>query len=148
MDLQNLQTVLTETFAGNFVLYYRSHQAHVNIIGRNFYADHKLLQKVYEAFQDNIDTLGEKLRTVGATMPSSMLVNATMSPVPDYPCEGTSEMLINSVLEGVMIMIDQYHKLEAAADAVNYTDISNLAQDKIGELAKFKWMLQSTLMQD
>ena len=54
MNLQHLQTVLEETFAANFVSYYRTHVAHVNIQGRNFYQDHKLLQKIYEYFQDNL----------------------------------------------------------------------------------------------
>ena len=59
MNLQNLQTVLEETFGGNFISYYRTHVAHVNIQGRSFYQDHKLLQKIYEYFQDNIDTIAD-----------------------------------------------------------------------------------------
>ena len=47
MDLKHLQTVLEETFAANFVAYYRAHVAHVNLIGNDFPARHKLLQKVY-----------------------------------------------------------------------------------------------------
>jgi len=42
-------------------------------------------------------------------------------------------------------MIDQYHKLYDAAEAVEYIDISNFAQDQIGILAKYRWMLESTL---
>ena len=49
--MEELKICLQETFAGNFVSYYRSHVAHVNIQGRNFYQDHKLLQKIYEYFQ-------------------------------------------------------------------------------------------------
>ena len=42
-------------------------------------------------------------------------------------------------------MIDQYHELNDAAEAVNYIDISNFAQDQIGQIAKFRWMIESTL---
>ena len=77
MDLQHLHTTLENTFAANFVAYYRAHVAHVNIKGRNFYQDHKLLETIYEYFQDNIDTMGEKIRTVqfragGIVAPSSL----------------------------------------------------------------------------
>ena len=67
MSLENLQSTLEETFSSNFVSYYRSHVAHVNITGKEFYQWHKLLENVYEYFQDNIDTIAEKLRTVKAT---------------------------------------------------------------------------------
>jgi starvation-inducible DNA-binding protein len=63
------QEQLTQVFNNNFVAYYRSHVAHVNILGRNFYSDHKLLQKVYEDLQDQIDKLAELLRTLDDYMP-------------------------------------------------------------------------------
>jgi DNA-binding ferritin-like protein len=148
MSLETLQTTLAETFAGNFVAYYRAHVAHVNIQGRNFYQDHKLLQKIYEYFQDNIDTIAEKLRTVKATMPPDISTVVALSNVIDMPTRGDSIMLLETVEESIEEMIDQYHELNDAAEAVNYIDISNFAQDQIGQLAKFRWMLSATLEND
>lgn len=148
MDLANLQFTLEETFAGNFVLYYRTHQSHVNIVGRNFTSDHKLLEKIYEYLQGNIDVLGEKLRTVRAKMPYSISFNLDSGPVRDIPYYGDSDELLEGVLDGITIMIDQYHKLYQAAEAVEYIDISNFAQDEIATLAKYRWMLESTLEED
>jgi len=145
MNIKNLQAVLEDTFSGNFVSYYRSHVAHVNIQGRNFYADHKLLQKVYEYFQENIDVLAEKLRTVRAMMPADLMTVMTMSPVADTPAVGDSEELLEQVHESLVAMIDQYVALYEAAEEVNYIDISNFAQDQIAVLAKFRWMIESTL---
>jgi DNA-binding ferritin-like protein len=148
MNIKNLQAVLEDTFAGNFVSYYRSHVAHVNIQGRNFYADHKLLQKVYEYFQDNIDVLAEKLRTIRAMMPADLATVTTMSAIADSPAVGDSEDLLEQVHECLVAMIDQYVALYEAAEEVNYIDISNFAQDQIAELAKFRWMIESTLDMD
>ena len=148
MNIKNLQTALEDTFSGNFVSYYRSHVAHVNIQGRNFYADHKLLQKVYEYFQDNIDVLAEKLRTIRAMMPADLTTVTTMSPVADAPATGDSEDLFEQVHESLVMMIDQYVALYEAAEEVNYIDISNFAQDQIAELARFRWMIESTLDMD
>jgi len=148
MDLTNLQTVLEETFGGNFVSYYRTHVAHVNIQGRSFYQDHKLLQKIYEYFQDNIDTIAEKLRTIRATMPPDLTTVTMLSPIADVPALGDSRELFEQVLEVLEAMIDQYHELNDAAEAVNYIDISNFAQDQIGQLAKFRWMIEATLEND
>lgn len=145
MDLTNLQTALEETFAANFVSYYRSHVAHVNLKSRTFYQDHKLLQKIYEYFQGNIDVIAEKLRTTRAYMPADLMTVTAISPIVDMPTTGTAEELLEQVLESLEAMIDQYHSLYDAAEEVNYIDISNFAQDQIGLIAKFRWMIESTL---
>jgi DNA-binding ferritin-like protein len=145
MDLTNLQTVLEETFAANFVSYYRSHVAHVNLKARTFYQDHKLLQKIYEYFQGNIDTIAEKLRTTRAYMPADLMTVTAVSPIVDMPATGTADELLEQVLESLEAMIDQYHALYDAAEEVNYIDISNFAQDQIGQIARFRWMIESTL---
>jgi DNA-binding ferritin-like protein len=145
MNIKNLQVVLEDTFSGNFVSYYRSHVAHVNIQGRNFYADHKLLQKVYEYFQENIDVLAEKLRTIRAMMPVDLMTVTMSSPIADEAVVGDSEDLLEQVHESLIMMIDQYIALNEAAEEVNYIDISNFAQDQIAVLAKFRWMIEATL---
>lgn len=145
MNLTNLQSTLEETFAGNFVSYYRAHVAHVNIKGRNFYQDHLLLQNIYEYFQDNIDTIAEKLRTVKATMPASLGIVCAISPISDTSTGGDSVDLLTEVHESIEAMIEQYHELNDAAEDVDYIDIANFAQDQIGILAKFRWMLEATL---
>ena len=145
MSLENLQEELTKTFSGNFVSYYRSHVAHVNIIGRNFYSDHKLLQKIYEYFQDNIDTIAEKLRTIKAKMPNDIATVTIESPIMDFPTVGDCYELLTQVDEALESMIEQYHALNDAAEEVDYIDISNFAQDQIGQLARFRWMIESTL---
>ena len=145
MTIKNLQTTLQEVFASNFVAYWRSHSAHINIVGRSFYQDHKLLQKVYEYFQDNIDTIGERLRSIRALAPDSIGTILDNSMIIDLPVEGDSDDLLQSVLDLMDPLIDQYHELEVAANAVDYTDITNFAQDQIAQLSKFRWMLEATL---
>ena len=145
MDLTNLHTVLEETFSANFVAYYRSHSAHINVLGRNFYADHKLLKKIYEYLQDNIDTLGEKLRTTRAYAPDSIGSILAVSQLADEPVVGSAIEYFLMVKDSLEVMIDQYHELYTAAEAVDYIDISNFAQDQIAQLAKFRWMVESTL---
>ena len=145
MNIKNLQTKLQEVFASNFVAYWRSHSAHINIVGRSFYQDHKLLQKVYEYFQDNIDTIGERLRSIRAQAPDSIGTILDNSMIMDMPVMGDADDLLQSVLDLMDPLIDQYHELEVAANAVDYTDITNFAQDQIAQLSKFRWQLESTL---
>ena len=145
MDIKLLQRTLEETFSANFVAYYRAHVAHVNTVGRNFYQDHKLLQKVYEYFQDNIDTLAEKLRTVRAKMPPDLMTVMHISTIGGGPADGDSIDLLQFVDEDLETMIDQYKELYEVAEECDYIDISNFAQDQVGQLAKFRWMIEATL---
>ena len=108
-------------------------------------AYHKLLEKIYEYFQENIDTIAEKLRTIRATMPTDLSTVIGLSPINDLPTTGDADELLRDVLSSLEAMIDQYHRLNDEAEAVNYIDISNFAQDQIGQLAKFRWMLEATL---
>ena len=145
MDLQHLHTVLENTFAANFVAYYRAHVAHINIKGRTFYQDHKLLQKIYTYLQDNIDTLGEKIRSTRAYVPDSLSTVVGISSIIDMPVTGDAIALLEMIDEALEALIDQYHELNTAAEEVNYVDISNYAQDQIGQAAKWRWMIEATL---
>ena len=89
--MEHLQTVLEETFAANFVSYYRLHQFHVNVKGREFYQLHKLFKHQYQTLQDHIDDLAEKLRTIGGTMPRCLDDVIALSPIVDMPMDGDAE---------------------------------------------------------
>jgi starvation-inducible DNA-binding protein len=145
MHTEHLQLVLEETFSANFVAYYRSHVAHVNIVGRNFASDHKLLQKVYEDLQGTIDPIAELLRTIGAKMPNDLATVLAISPFADDPVEGDADELLQLVLDDQEKLLDLYKELDQAANEAGDIDISNFAQGRVGDHAKFRWMLRSTL---
>ena len=145
MTLDKLHVALEEAFAGNFVSYYRAHVSHVNLVGPNFYQYHKLLQKVYTFLGDNIDTIAEKLRTIKATMPNDLNTVLGLSPIADMPVTGDAEQMLMDVVESLEALIDLWHAVNDAAEDVDYIDIGNFAQDQIGSIAKFRWMLEATL---
>jgi starvation-inducible DNA-binding protein len=141
----DLQEQLTQTFATNFVAYYRSHAAHVNIRGRNFYSDHELLGKIYEDLQENIDSLAELLRTIEADMPVSISEVLITSVIDDSGISGSDRDLLEQVYDDLETLIDEHRELYAAAEEEQALDISNYAQDRIQALKKSCWMLRSTL---
>lgn len=145
MDLTELIAVAEETFSANFVAYYQTHVAHVNIKSRTFHSDHKLLQKIYEHLQDQIDAIAERIRTLRGEMPISLNHVLAISSIADSPMMGDSIEMLTTVHGLLETLIEQYHKLNDAAEDVDYIDISNYCQDQIGLLAKYRWMLEATL---
>ena len=141
----NTADQLLQVFNDNFVAYYRSHAAHVNITGRNFRSDHKLLEGVYTRRQDQIDVLGELLRTLQETMPTDLFEILSNSDLPSDAIEGTADELLRMVMADLEQLRDCYIELEDVAEEDDHEEISNYAQEQILDLNKSLWMLRSTL---
>jgi starvation-inducible DNA-binding protein len=139
------QTLLTQIFNNNFVAYYRSHVAHVNTEGRNFYSDHKLLQKIYESLQDQIDVIAELLRSMEEYMPCDIQDVLNESEISTAILEGDSDFLLEAVMKDLQALKDSYDELEDVAEDEDYEEISNYAQDRVLALNKQIWMLRATL---
>lgn len=136
---------LTQIFNNNFVAYFRSHAAHVNVTGRNFRSDHKLLGGVYERRQAEIDKIGEILRTMGEYMPCDIRDIIDLATIPTDAIEGTADELLETVLMDLEHLLDDFKRLIIIADAEGLEEISNYGQDQALDLEKSIWMLRSTL---
>jgi starvation-inducible DNA-binding protein len=136
---------LTQVFNCNFVAYYRSHSSHVNIEGRNFYSDHKLLQKIYEDLLVQVDRLGELLRTIGEYMPCEIQDVLNNSHISTGILEGPADYLLDTIETDLDHLKDEYVELMMIAENEDRQEIANYAQDRILQLEKFIWMLRSTL---
>ena len=136
---------LAQIFRDNFVVYFRSHVAHVNITGRNFRSDHKLLQGIYERRQAEIDKIGEILRTMDEFMPSDLSEVIAESHIDTGELEGSADFLLEMVQEDLEHLLDEYKELITIASDEGLEEISNYAQDQALDIEKSLWMLKSTL---
>ena len=136
---------LIQIFNNNFIAYFRSHAAHVNITGRNFRSDHKLLQGVYERRQEQIDKIGEILRTMQEYMPCDINDVVMNSAISTDAIQGTADELLETVMMDLEHLLEDFKALIAIADLEGLEEISNYAQDQALDLEKSIWMLRSTL---
>jgi len=146
MSLDALYTALEQAYATNFVAYYKAHAAHMNIRGRNFYNDHKLLKHIYKYLQDNIDNLGEEIQACGVgRVPETLSMIMITSRVQDNMPMMEPDSLLHDVLDDLYELIDVYHEMDEAGKEANYPDVCNMAADHIGKIAAFCWKLEATL---
>jgi len=136
---------LTQLFRDNFVAYFRSHAAHANVTGRNFRSDHKLLQGIYERRQEQIDRIGEILRSMGEYMPCDIFEVVTESRMPTTAIEGTADELLAQVQTDLEMLLDDFKQLIETATDEGLEEISNYAQDQALDIEKSLWMLRVTL---
>jgi DNA-binding ferritin-like protein len=141
----NTAEQLLQVFNNNFVAYYRSHVAHVNIMGRNFASDHKLLEGIYEDLQSQIDTIAELLRTLDEFMPDEIQFVLNESNISTTALSGSSDDLLASVRDDLETLKSFYEDLMEEAEADAHKEIANYAQDRILAIAKHIWMLNATL---
>ena len=139
------ETQLLQVFNDNFVAYFRSHIAHLNVTGRNFSEDHELLGDIYADLQGQIDIIGELIRSTGAFVPDSIQEVAQGSSVLPLPCVGDADSLLMDVRADLEQLKSCYTELIHIADEEDLLEISNYAQDRVLALEKFIWMLDSTL---
>ena len=136
---------LTQVFYNNFVAYYRSHAAHVNVTGRNFRSDHKLLGGVYERRQAEIDKIAEILRTMDEYMPSSIVDVCENSTIPTDAIEGSADQMLEAVMMDLEHLLGDFKELITIAAEEGVEEVSNYAQDQALDIEKSIWMLRSTL---
>jgi DNA-binding ferritin-like protein len=139
------ESQLQQVFANNFVAYFRAHVAHVNIQGRNFMSDHKLLGKIYEDLQSQIDTTAELLRTLAEFMPASLAEIMESSQVSLDEVLGDADQLLDEIKADLEQLKASYEELMMLSEEDGHKEIANHAQDRILQLAKYLWMLDSTL---
>ena len=141
----NTQEQLTQIFRDNFVTYFRSHVAHVNITGRNFRSDHKLLEGVYTRRQEQIDKIGEILRTMDEYMPCDLAEVIAESHIDTGELSGDADHLLGMVQLDLEHLLDEFKELIVIAADEGLEEISNYAQDQALDIEKSLWMLRSTL---
>jgi starvation-inducible DNA-binding protein len=141
----NTAEQLTQIFKDNFVTYFRSHVAHVNITGRNFRSDHKLLGGIYERRQAEIDKIGEILRTMDEYMPCDLSEVIADSHIDTGELAGDADFLLEMVQGDLEHLLDEFKQLIEIASEEGLEEISNYAQDQALDIEKSLWMLRSTL---
>jgi starvation-inducible DNA-binding protein len=141
----NTAEQLTQIFKDNFVTYFRAHVAHVNITGRNFRSDHKLLGGIYERRQAEIDKIGEILRTMDEYMPCDLAEVIADSHIDTGELAGDADFLLEMVQQDLEHLLDEYKELIEIASEEGLEEISNYAQDQALDIEKSLWMLRSTL---
>lgn len=143
--MNKLQTILQRAFCTNFMLYYSSHVAHVNTVGRNFQQDHAFLNSIYDDAQDNIDTYAEFLRTIGAKMPDTLSSVVTFSEISDDATRGSADKLLLIIEDNIEIMLEVLDELYTICEKEKEFGLSNYAQDRMIVHKKQLWMLTSMI---
>lgn len=142
--MKDLIVALKILFASNFVLYLKTHSAHVNVTGMFFPQLHDLFGHQYEDLQEQIDTIAEKIRQLDEFAPMSMNEIMQQTAIEDFAgtadARGYLSMLENDQEKMLVIL----HRAFELADRMDQDGISNYLQDRMDRHGKNRWQLRAT----
>ena len=71
-NLQAVANELSKLLADEFVLYTKTRNAHWNVEGPDFHAKHLFFEAQYEALDDTMDSVAERIRQLGHYAPATL----------------------------------------------------------------------------
>lgn len=127
-------------------LWIRFHNYHWNVKGLQFWAIHNYTEEAYEAMAKLFDDVAERtlqLKEKALICPKALIENAKIPKI-DNDCF-TATQVLELIKEDYKYLLNEFKALDDLASKAEDTTTSNLAQDKIAELEKALWMLDSAL---
>jgi starvation-inducible DNA-binding protein len=71
-NLQAVSTELSKLLADEFLLYTKTRNAHWNVEGPDFHSMHIFFEQQYEALDDTMDSVAERIRQLGHYSPATL----------------------------------------------------------------------------
>ncbi|MFC0779877.1 Dps family protein [Flavobacterium sp. HJSW_4] len=71
-NISKVVDVLTKVLADEFVLYTKTKRAHWNVEGPDFYNKHIFFEQQYDAIDEIVDTVAERIRSLGHYTPATL----------------------------------------------------------------------------
>ncbi|HEX8016665.1 MAG TPA: DNA starvation/stationary phase protection protein [Flavobacterium sp.] len=71
-NISKVAEILTKILADEFVLYTKTKRAHWNVEGPDFYNKHLFFEQQYDAIDEIVDTVAERIRSLGHYTPATL----------------------------------------------------------------------------
>ena len=141
---KELETKLNLYLANQMVDYVKKHNLHWNLKGNSFFTLHPKLEELYDASNDIIDDVAERILALGGNPVSSMkgaLAIATIKELEDGP--KTTEQTIAALISDTDYWIKDTKEIVALADKAGDGVTADMFNDYLKNYEKLAWMLKA-----
>lgn len=147
INMDELVQALKKVLANEYAFSLKAQNFHWNVEGPDFPQYHSFFGDVYAEVYASIDTIAERIRTLGAYAPGSFSRFSQLTDLEDQIEMPTARSMMEKLLADNAVVlasiVDCYRLAEAAG---NYA-LSNLMAERQDAHAKHAWMLTSILKQ-
>jgi len=142
--VENLVQVLKSLLCDTYAFYYRAHQAHWNVVGRDFSQYHDLFGAIYDDAYGSIDRLAENLRKLDAFAPVSLREVVDGCGLAQGPVAFDPDSLARDLLASNDALIAKLRVAFIAADSANEQGIANFIAEREDAHKKWRWQLKAS----
>ena len=137
---KNLAVLLADTYA----LYLKTQNYHWHVKGPHFKSLHGLFETQYIELAEAVDSLAERLLTMGQKAPATFKEFMQLKTIEDGHSDATAnQMLIELAKDHDKVIGDLYRSL-SLAQKMNDEGTANLLSDRINSHEKARWMLNAS----
>lgn len=145
-DTAAVAEVLNKLLADHNVLYVKTRNAHWNVVGPDFHAQHLFFETIYDALAETIDEIAERVRSIGHFAIGSMKEFLELTQLSETkPAKNDSQSYIKALLndfESIIISIrEDLDKIEKTGDAGTEDFLVSIMEAH----EKTAWMLRAHL---
>jgi starvation-inducible DNA-binding protein len=138
---------LSKLLADEVVLYFKTRNAHWNVEGPNFYANHKFFEGLYEQLDNMMDEVVERIRSIGHYAPATLKRYTQLTHLAETQIQGNSNAAyIQELLadhEAIIIFLRGH--ISKFANTYHDLGSSDFITGLMKQHEKIVWMLQAHL---
>lgn len=144
-NLKEVATLLNNLIADEYLLYTKTRNAHWNIQGQNFIELHKFFEGQYEALDEIIDDVAERIRSIGHFSLGSLKDFLSVARLTEQNHDFSNQKkIIQSLLEDHETIIRNLRK-DIVSTAGKFKDLgtSDFVTGLMEKHEKMAWMLRA-----
>ncbi|WP_322089402.1 Dps family protein [Burkholderia sp. BCC1999] len=144
-DRKKIADGLSRLLADTFSLYLKTHNFHWNVTGPMFNTLHLMFEAQYNELWLAVDSVAERIRTLGVVAPGTFADFAKLSSVPEAKGVPAAEEMIRQLVEGHETVVRTARDIFPIADAASDEPTADLLTQRLQTHEKTAWMLRSLL---
>lgn len=146
-DRSGSATLLNHLLSDEFLLYTKTRNYHWNVTGRDFYELHKFFEAQYEALDEIMDEVAERVRSLGHFAFGTMEQFGKFSRLKESTADTTSagDMLQHLLNDHETIIRKLREDQQTAAERYHDAGTSDFLTGLMEQHEKMAWMLRSFL---
>ncbi|NHH80968.1 Dps family protein [Burkholderia gladioli] len=144
-DRKKIAEGLSKLLADTFSLYLKTHYFHWNVTGPMFNTLHLMFEEQYNELWLAVDSVAERIRTLGVVAPGTYGDFAKLTVVPEASGVPAAEEMIRQLVEGHEAVVRTARGIFPDADLAGDEPTADLLTQRLQTHEKTAWMLRSLL---
>jgi len=143
--MDELINALKVLLADSVALKFKAHGYHWNVESDDFPQMHEFYGKVYENYEDSIDTFAEWIRILDAYAPFKLSRFQELTTIPDTDVTSNPEDMNADLYASIEIFIAKLKTIGSLANTAGEYGLANFLADRQTASQKFCWQLRASL---